>query len=558
MIGPSDRPGLLSLTLKKVFEVMDSKSGEKSYGVKFSYMEIYNEAIRDMMGYDTTTSLELREDPSKGLIVAGLSEQVAVCEQSVYRMVLAGNKNRVMDNNQCSTRSHAIFQVVVEQFDRCAGIESEVKFSKLCFIDLAGSEKASRNPKGIEGTNINRSLLALGNCINKLADSKIKNISHIPYRDSKLTRLLKDSLGGNCQTIMIGNISCTLSSYEDTLNTLKYASRAKNIKTSVQKNVINVQPHVSQYVQIITQLKKEIMTLKSKLPENIDIDNTVDYIDNTKNVTSLLNEIKEHYKNRFQLKRKLFFEKGKIAELSFLKKYKENDKLIKDLCASQEDIQRKLEENKISQIQLQEKAKRLPGANADAALKLISHQEDLVDKIPIEGKIRAHKAKKYFSLQNTIIIKLKEQIKLRDDILESYKGVSKESFNVSSNASDSYGEIRSPQTVNRRVSSPILLRKLIPIGREKSFIRHEKKRSSSILHKSDKYINDSYRKLRISINSPSFLIPDSSKSNNKGKLRARRKKMMDIYSKIRTGRPQYYNLKEIKPSILAKSDKSIF
>ena len=117
-------------------------------------------------------------------------------------------------------------------------------------IDLAGSERAANtNNKGmrmIEGANINKSLLALGNCINALSDAiekGIKNV-HIPYRDSKLTRLLKDSLGGNCRTVMISNVSPAAYVFEDTHNTLKYANRAKNIKTNVVRNVLNVKNHV--------------------------------------------------------------------------------------------------------------------------------------------------------------------------------------------------------------------------------------------------------------------------------------------------------------------------
>jgi len=137
-------------------------------------------------------------------------------------------------------------------------------------IDLAGSERAAktgnRGIRMIEGANINKSLLALGNCINMLHENNSKGQSnYIPFRDSKLTRLLKDSLGGNCRTVMIANIAPTSSNYEDTHNTLKYANRAKNIKTNVQRNVLNVEYHVSQYTDIINSLKQEITGLKAQL-----------------------------------------------------------------------------------------------------------------------------------------------------------------------------------------------------------------------------------------------------------------------------------------------------
>merc|ERR1719245_2476252 len=141
-------------------------------------------------------------------------------------------------------------------------------------IDLAGSERASvtqnKGIRMIEGANINRSLLALGNCITALSSA----VSFVPYRDSKMTRLLKDSLGGNCRTAMIAAVSPHHLNYEDTHNTLKYASRAKNIKTKAVRNVVRVNCHVSKYTDIIKDLRGEIADLKAKLtsvPENVSV-----------------------------------------------------------------------------------------------------------------------------------------------------------------------------------------------------------------------------------------------------------------------------------------------
>lgn len=169
-----------------------------------------------------------------------------------------------------------MLQITVEHKDKAHGTSAEINCAKLSLIDLAGSERASNtNNRGlrlIEGANINRSLLALGNCINALCElTKLRQSDpasskiHIPYRDSKLTRLLKDSLGGNCRTVMITNISPAFSAYEDTLNTLKYADRAKQIKTIVTRNVLNVDFHISNYTKIINQLRDEIVTLRSQL-----------------------------------------------------------------------------------------------------------------------------------------------------------------------------------------------------------------------------------------------------------------------------------------------------
>uniref|UniRef100_K7G085 Kinesin-like protein n=1 Tax=Pelodiscus sinensis TaxID=13735 RepID=K7G085_PELSI len=172
----------------------------------------------------------------------------------------------------CLTIPHYLLflslQIYVKQQDRVVGITQDLQMAKMSLIDLAGSERASAtNTKGErlrEGANINRSLLALINVINALADAKSRK-SHIPYRDSKLTRLLKDSLGGNCRTIMIAAISPSALAYEDTYNTLKYANRAKEIKLSLKSNVLSLDCHISKYAAICEQLKAEVANLRERL-----------------------------------------------------------------------------------------------------------------------------------------------------------------------------------------------------------------------------------------------------------------------------------------------------
>lgn len=183
----------------------------------------------------------MREDPEKGVVVAGLKEVEVNTPEEILNLLIHGNGNRsteATEANVTSSRSHAVFQLKCQHREKNSGIRAEISVGKLSLIDLAGSERASKtNNRGIrmiEGANINRSLLALGNCINALHENNMRNKeNYIPYRDSKLTRLLKDSLGGNCRTVMIANISGAHSSFEETHNTLKYANRAKNIKTNV-------------------------------------------------------------------------------------------------------------------------------------------------------------------------------------------------------------------------------------------------------------------------------------------------------------------------------------
>lgn len=268
MLGNPSTPGIMVLTLQDLFHEVATQKDDRLFEVKCSFLEVYNENVRDLLRPDADY-LDIREDPVKGMCVAGISEVVGLeSARDIMTLLHQANKHRSTEAtgvNVTSSRSHAVLQVVVEQRDRTADIVAQVNVGKLSMIDLAGSERASQtNNKGmrmIEGANINRSLLALGNCITALSSC----VAFVPYRDSKMTRLLKDSLGGNCRTAMIANVSPTHLNYEDTHNTLKYAKRASNIKTKAVRNVVRANCHVSKYTDIIKELRSEISELKGKL-----------------------------------------------------------------------------------------------------------------------------------------------------------------------------------------------------------------------------------------------------------------------------------------------------
>lgn len=271
MLGSSENPGVMYLTMKELFNRMDLIKEEKVFDIAFSYLEVYNEQIRDLLV--NSGPLAVREDSTKGVVIQGLTLHQPKSAEHILEALDYGNRNRTQhptDVNATSSRSHAVFQIYLRQQDKTACLNPSVRVAKMSLIDLAGSEKASAtNAKGArlrEGANINRSLLALANVINTLADPKSKK-THIPYRDSKLTRLLKDSLGGNCRTVMIANVSPSSLSYEDTHNTLKYANRAKEIKSALKSNVVSVDSHVGQYAVICEKQKAEIMLLKQKLKQ---------------------------------------------------------------------------------------------------------------------------------------------------------------------------------------------------------------------------------------------------------------------------------------------------
>ncbi|MEQ2254373.1 hypothetical protein ILYODFUR_003122, partial [Ilyodon furcidens] len=271
MLGSQNDPGVMYLTMKDLFKRMDDAKEEKEFALAFSYLEVYNEQIRDLLA--NVGPLAVREDSSKGVVVQGLTLHQPKSAEHILEALDSGNRNRTQhptDMNASSSRSHAVFQIYLRQQDKTASLNPNVCIAKMSLIDLAGSERASAtNAKGArlrEGANINRSLLALGNVINALADPKSKK-AHIPYRDSKLTRLLKDSLGGNCRTVMIANVSPSSKSYDDTQNTLKYANRAKEIKSSLKSNVVSLDSHIGQYAVICEKQQQEILQLKQKLKE---------------------------------------------------------------------------------------------------------------------------------------------------------------------------------------------------------------------------------------------------------------------------------------------------
>nr|CAD7264774.1 unnamed protein product [Timema shepardi] len=262
MLGSKDNPGISLLTMVELYSQIERLKEEREFELGATYLEVYNENVLDLL--QPSGPLPLRDDGNFGVTVAGLKIQRITSAEELFSMLAQGNKNRTQhptDANAESSRSHAVFQTYIQSRMRVSG---EKKLVKLTMIDLAGSERgAATGCKGMrftEGANINRSLLSLGNCINSLADG----LKHIPYRDSKLTRLLKDSLGGNCKTVMIANVAPCNNSYEDTYNTLKYATRAKKIKSKPKKNIVQgyINPH---YTKVMEELQKENAMLKAKL-----------------------------------------------------------------------------------------------------------------------------------------------------------------------------------------------------------------------------------------------------------------------------------------------------
>lgn len=279
--GTSEQPGIIFLTMQELFIRMEQLKDTKKFQLQLSFLEIYNEQIHDLLDPNISSKkLVIREDSYNRTFVSNLSKHSPENVEEVMDLVIKGNMNRTTsptDANETSSRSHAVLQIHVAQMNRTADIKQDQTFATLSIIDLAGSERAAvtknRGERLLEGANINRSLLALGNCINALCVSSTRTgfSCHVPYRDSKLTRLLKFSLGGNCKTVMIVCVSPSSGHYDETLNTLKYANRAKEIKTKVIRNKQSLDRHVGSYLKLITEQKSEIEELRSREQKMIEI-----------------------------------------------------------------------------------------------------------------------------------------------------------------------------------------------------------------------------------------------------------------------------------------------
>jgi hypothetical protein len=266
MQGKSDRPelrGVIPNSFEHIFDHIRITK-DREFLVRASYMEIYNEEIRDLLGDDHLAKLELKEDPDKGVFAKGLQSIVVDSVEAIDALMTKGNSVRTVGStamNAESSRSHSIFTIVIEMSGKREDGSEHVTAGKLNLVDLAGSERQSKTQatgaRLKEGIKINLSLTALGNVISALVEGKSK---HIPYRDSKLTRLLQDSLGGNTKTVMMAAIGPADYNYDETLSTLRYANRAKNIKN---KPVINEDPKDA----MLREYKEEIERLKAMLSQ---------------------------------------------------------------------------------------------------------------------------------------------------------------------------------------------------------------------------------------------------------------------------------------------------
>lgn len=327
----SDQKGIIPQLCEDLFKrIKENANTDVKYSVEVSYMEIYCERVRDLLNPKKNhANLRVREHPILGPYVEDLSKLAVMSFKDINDLIDEGNKARTVaatNMNETSSRSHAVFTIVFTQkrHDKATNLCGE-KVSKISLVDLAGSERAdatgATGARLKEGANINKSLTTLGKVISALAEvatkKKKKHHDFIPYRDSVLTWLLRENLGGNSKTAMIAAISPADINFEETLSTLRYADRAKQI---VCKAVVNEDPNA----KLIRELKEEVMRLRELLEmEGIDLG---EGIPDPKNISR-------------SRKNSVMMDDGEDA----YERLKESEKLIKELNETWEEKMRRTE-----------------------------------------------------------------------------------------------------------------------------------------------------------------------------------------------------------------------
>lgn len=352
--NPPELRGIIPRSFAHIFDVIGATEDAK-YLVRASMLEIYNEDIRDLLDKQAKNRKELKENPDTGVFVKGLASVVCSSKTDLDRVFSVGTKNRTTgatQMNQDSSRSHSICTVIIEKQSKGVDKQDHICQGKLNLVDLAGSERQSKTgatgDRLKEAAKINQSLSSLGNVISALVEAKTH---HIPYRDSKLTRLLQDSLGGNAKTVMIANIGPADYNFDETINTLRYANRAKNIKN---KPRINEDPKDA----MLRQFQEELEKLRAQLEEGgISLDDSgtgPEVVTVTKEVVKQVGMSAEEVEAE---KQRLIEQQQKD-----LKQSAEDEKLLQEQIESREKA---LEERRAQQAELAEKMKEKRTSNKE-------------------------------------------------------------------------------------------------------------------------------------------------------------------------------------------------
>ncbi|KAK7341752.1 hypothetical protein VNO80_24691 [Phaseolus coccineus] len=350
---PSDA-GVIPRAVKQIFDILEAQNAE--YSMKVTFLELYNEEITDLLAPEETLKfvddkskkpIALMEDGKGGVFVRGLEEEVVCTANEIYKILEKGSaKRRTAETllNKQSSRSHSIFSITIHIKECTPEGEEMIKCGKLNLVDLAGSENISRSGaregRAREAGEINKSLLTLGRVINAL----VEHSGHVPYRDSKLTRLLRDSLGGKTKTCIVATISPSIHCLDETLSTLDYAHRAKNIKNKPEINQKMVKSAlIKDLYSEIDRLKQEVYAAREKNGIYIPRDR---YLHEEAEKKAIVEKI-ERMEQEAESKDK------QLVELKEL--YNRQQLLTVELSVKLEKTEKSLEETEQSLLELEEK-----------------------------------------------------------------------------------------------------------------------------------------------------------------------------------------------------------
>ena len=467
--------GIIPRTIEDIFTYIESNSNKDTkFIIRAAYLQIYNEMISDLLKPNNPNrNLNIREDKKKGLYVEHLSEWAVRVPSDIYSLLEKGAACREVSNtnmNDVSSRSHGVFMITVEQLISDLEINGRqiTKIGRLNLVDLAGSERTritgATGKQLEESKKINKSLSALGNVINALTDSKERK--HIPYRDSKLTRLLENSLGGNCKTTMIATISPAQCSFNESLSTLNFAKRAKNIKN---------RPIVNEDIDhnaLIHQYENELKKIKMELEEKSKL------IASNEKILELKNK-EEKAKNDAikayeQASKQLFIERDEKQKLEAkirlmnLQMIKGGEKIsieetpqFKNALEEKKFMLEKDFEQKLLEIEKEREQIEDSKSQVEAYNKLLYQQRDIMNNLTISLKEKEdiiNYNKKIISDLNKKILELNNILQLRNDSIEEMEKILDENH------------ISHPKYSNMNLAVPIISSQ---ISRNKIYIPYE-------------------------------------------------------------------------------------
>ncbi|EGT47810.1 hypothetical protein CAEBREN_00726 [Caenorhabditis brenneri] len=433
-LEPMEMRGIIPNSFAHIFDHIAKCQHDTTFLVRVSYLEIYNEEIRDLLSKEHSGQLEIKERPDVGVYVRNLSNPTVGNASKMQALMEFGNKNRKVGAtamNLESSRSHAMFTVTIESCRN--GLVTQ---GKLQLVDLAGSERQSKTgaqgERLKEAAKINLSLSTLGNVISSLVDGRS---THVPYRNSKLTRLLQDSLGGNSKTVMIANVGPATYNYDETLSTLRYANRAKNIQNVAK---INEDPKDAQ----LRKFQLEIELLRKQLDEESPGDD-----ENQEEAWEAKMKEKE---DEMERKRKILEERVNSAAND-----EETHRLVKEMMENEAELKKARSEHEKLRSKLEKIEK-----------KLIVGGENLLEKVEEQAKlleINNKELEQSKSQEAHLRSQLEKKTAVKVEIEEKYSSLQDEAFakskkikKVSSELKDARAELKDLEEDHHRQREAML------------------------------------------------------------------------------------------------------